>query len=483
MAHINGRPDIPVGYFHAADDATKTATALRASYNPSLSDRITNRLARANHPKQASFVNTVRQFALSRRENATTRKLAVARERFDALARSSNTNPEQLDTAQHAIDRYAHMQQRLGDKRTLGALAAEGELDSGVEQLTAGLQEKLSESGYVPLAGLRETAHAREQSNYLVSRDDGHRIKVNTESPPRLARMIANSVSAGYDRGSTGPGRAMRSVMQHALVGVYSAEQSIKGMAAKRLAGSAHLDVGAAARMDVRGLRSTQNRTLMRAALGGNVELNQAYAKVLDEQADNAIDRINKQHGPDYALLADVGGIKPPQVRFVERRVNEYFQPRTQPGAAPNGVGTASEAPREPTPASAPQARRGASIARFAVKLLDLRSKAIQHHHAGAARHAANSVQASADPAQRARLGALQARHEAGVAKAQYGRAVRRSLLQGQLLDTLADPGHRKLLETAFAPLDVGPAGHDQPDQPDGQGGARGPGATVTDHA
>jgi len=470
MAHINGRPIMSAGYFHAEGDATKTATALRATYNPSLSDRISNRLARASHPQSASFVNKVRQFALKRRDNDNTRQLAGARERFDVMARSSNTSPEQFDAARQDIARYAHMEQRLADKSTLSVLASAGDLANGVEQLSGRLQDSLSASGYVPLAGLRDTAHARENSGYMVSRTDGHRIKINTESPPRLARMIANSVSAGYDSGSSGAGRVMRSVMQHALVGVYSAEQSIKGMAARQLAGSAHLDEGARARMSLREVRSTQNRTMMRAALGGNVTLNQAYENVVDEQVTNAIGRMNKPNGPDYALREDVGGIKPPQVRFIERRVNEYFQQRTQPGTAPDDVNAASHGEQDVPPSSAPQARRGASIARFAVKLLDLRSKAIQHHHTSAAGHAANSVKASADPAQRERLGALQARHEAGAAKAQYGRNVRRSLLQGQLLETLADPANRKLIDTAFAPVGAGPADHDQPDQ---QGAAR----------
>lgn len=448
MAHINGRPDIPAGYFHASSDVEKTATARRASFNPSLSNRITNKFARTDKPKLARFVNSVRDIDLSLRQKVNNRRLTGARDRFEALQQSEQASPEQKRAGQADLDRLEHKGRRLESKQLLGQIARAGELEEGAQLLTEGLQQDLHAAGFVPLSGLRQAAPARLPSSYLIA-PDGHRIKVNAEAPPLMARLVANSVSADYDRGASGASRALRSAMQHALVGVYSAEQSIKGMAARRLADNPRLDQGARARMAVRAERTESNRTMAREALGGNLALDRSYRVAIGQQIDNAEARISDPQGPRYGVHDSVAGIKPPQVRAWERRANDYFQARP-----------------EATPAAdAPHPRRGAPIVRFAVKLATLHGRATHAWHLDAARSAADSLQTGSDPAARERLGQKQARHEAGAAKAQYGLTVLRSLRQGQLLQALDDPATRQLLDTAFPRPDDAPAGYDQPGQ------------------
>lgn len=417
MANIHGRPGIAAaGYFHDPGDVQKTATALRATYNPSLSNRITNAFARQERPKLAKFVNGFRNLDLSLREAVNGRRQDKARKQFAALAGDDNASTEDLQAAARRLDHLEHKAGRLDTKRTLGETARAGALDEGVQLANEGLQEKLLQEGYVPLAGLRDVPHDRVPSPYLVSGEDGHRIKIHSERPPLLARMIANSVSDGYDRGSSGAGRAARSTLQHALVGVYSAEQSIKGMGARALAGSGWLDKGASARMDLRGARTVQKRHLLQASFGGNVTLNDAFEQVRGQQTAHA--EAYEDAAPDeYARHGAPNGVRPLQTRFWQRRVDAFYSRHSGDG---------------PPPGAAPDA-----IARFAVGVANLRAKASKSVYASRQQRAEAKAQASEDSDVRDRYVAKASRYGANADK--WGQQVsrNRSALQGRLLDTL----------------------------------------------
>lgn len=333
MAHINGTPDSLAGYFHESGDAEKTATARRSDYKPGPLNRLTNKFARNDHPRLAKFANGIRSIDLSLRQAVNNRRLDSARKRFDAVDGADNATLAELQAAAAPVNRLAHKARRLDTKQLLGQVAAAGELADGVQEANEGLQHALLEDGFVPLEGLRDIAHTSIPSGYLVG-PDGHRIKINMERAPLAARVVADSVSAGYDRGSSGAGRAIRSTWQHALVGVYSAEQSIKGMAARKLSGASWLDDGARARMDVRAARTVQKRTLLQAAFKGNAGLNNAYIAVVNEQQEGAQQRLDNSAGPEYAVRERVDGVKPAQTHFLERRAKAYYQARQETGTS-----------------------------------------------------------------------------------------------------------------------------------------------------
>lgn len=459
MAHINGRPEIPAGYFHERGDTEKTGTARRSTYKPSLSDRITNRFARNERPALAKFVNGVRNLDLSLRQSVNQRRLNSARDRFQAVDSREDASTEELQVAGAPARRFEHIARRLETKKMLGQTALAGELKEGLEQATEGLQDDLRQDGYVPLTGLRATSQESLPSRYLVSPDDGHRIKVNSERPPLLARMIANSVSAGYDRGSSGASRSIRSTLQHALVGVYSAEQSIKGMAARSLSGSSRLDDGARARMDVRAARTGQKRTMLQASLQGNEALNNAYRSVVNEQIAAADTRLDDPNGPRYEVRPGVGAIKPPQTHFWERRVNAYYRSREEEATpmqspsrssspAPSVLESGSESSQDTSPTS--RSRSSGAIARFAIGVSNLRGKAAHSVHKAIVRDADAKMQRSEDPAERARYAERGARHQAGADKWEHTVTVRRSTLQGKLIDTLKDDKARELMDNSF---------------------------------
>lgn len=85
MGPINDKANITAGYFHHVDDTTKTATALRATYQPSLNNKITNKFARMDMPRLAGFTNAVRDFDLSIRQSWNRNRLASARNKIDDL--------------------------------------------------------------------------------------------------------------------------------------------------------------------------------------------------------------------------------------------------------------------------------------------------------------------------------------------------------------------------------------------------------------
>jgi hypothetical protein len=156
MPLISGQPDLPAGHMHASGDAGQTATAAGAGFQPSRSNRLTNKFARQQRPQLASFVHGVRQLGLSLRQD-----------------------------------------------------------------------------GDVPLSGSGATRHGKLPGAYLAACGDGHRIRMHSERRPLLARLIANALSAGYDRGAGGAGYPVLSTWQHALVGVYRAGlASVRGNAA-----------------------------------------------------------------------------------------------------------------------------------------------------------------------------------------------------------------------------------------------------------
>lgn len=440
MAHIKGGAPVPAAYSYHPGDAAKTSSALRSTFQPSISDRLTNQFARQGHPTLAKFVNSFRQADLSIRQALNQQRLSSERARADAFMGCAPAVRAPL--AGGPIGRHEHQARRLDTKRMLGEVAQAGVLHEGLELANEGLQEHLAQAGYVPLSGLSATPHDHLPSRYLVAPGDGHRIKIHSEAAPKLARMISSSVSAGYERTAGGAGRSMRSAAQQMLVGAYSAQQSAKGQLAGSMANSSLLDPGARARMEVRTARAGQNRTMMQAALGGNEQLNSAYRGVLDQQIEQAWDRVNQRAGTDYAVRSAPGGIKPPQTRFWERRVNAFYEQ----GGAQAGAASAAQAT---SLKQAPSALAG-SIARFALGVANVRNKAAQQLHLPPQSSTRASSERSPDASARVPPGVGNARDRAAAAKLKYGAAVRHSAMKGNLIATLANDRTRQVMEQSF---------------------------------
>lgn len=456
MNTINSRPTIPAGYFRASGEAIKPEALRRARYEPAPQDRIANSFARRGWTRVAGFANAIRGLDLKMRQKVNTRRADSARGRFDALDPERSTSSERAAAKAH-VDRLDFKGRRLETKRDLLQAAREGKLEESAQQATRELQDALKQDGYEAVERSRHRGPASVTSDYLVSAEDGHRIKINSERPPRLARMIAHAVSAGHDDGVSGVGRAMMSTVQHALVGVYSAELWAKGKGAGMLSNSQHLDEGARARMDLRAARSRHKRKLLHGSLDGNEALGNAFHGVLERQRESGQARLDASEGPRYDKRAGMYGVAPPQTRFWERKVDAYY--RTDTPETPDAASEAGfEKAREAGPAAQDSApgRRAGSIARFALGVANLRNKAATTYHQARAESAAAKLRDSAEPDEQGQLQEKFGRHQAAADKRRHTTALRTSAMQGRLIETLKDSDTREQVDKTFPRLNPG---------------------------
>lgn len=191
MSRINNPPDIQAGYLYRPDDHTGVVTAKRADFRPGVNDKLTNMLARSGHPRAAGFVNAVRAFDLGLRRSINTRQLDSARARIEKMgqeAASAGTDEksvgrrDRLDARVHDLE---IKDDRLAAKQELSVAARQGKLDDAVPIANEYQRAALRDRGYTEATGsLSKTGLDREQSQYLVSSVDGHRIRINADRPP-----------------------------------------------------------------------------------------------------------------------------------------------------------------------------------------------------------------------------------------------------------------------------------------------------------
>ncbi|MBP0597287.1 hypothetical protein J8I26_04175 [Herbaspirillum sp. LeCh32-8] len=462
MGPINDNTNITAGYFHHVDDTSKTATARRATYNPSPNNKITNKFARMDMPRMAGMVNAVRDFDLSIRQSWNRNRLNSARNKVDDLRAKGETG-DKMQRLQESVGRREHKDMRLVDKRSIGKAAVQKALNDETEMAQENLQAHLRSLDYQPLEGLRDVEHERVTSRYLSSVDDGHRIKIHSDGPPRLAAMVANQVSADHDRGASGISRRARSTMQHALVGIKGASLSLTGGVTGVMAGSRMLDQGSRARMDVRSARARQERDMLKGALGGNEALNASYRQTVEQQIADAARRQaasegqNGQDLPTYVVRASQDGIKPPQTRFWDRKVNQFYSPRPlAPATGEAATDAASDASsihsfdeKEAEEQQTVQRKPG-RLARFALGVSNLRNKrALQR--AGAEVAMANAKLAGfPDSEKKEAYEAAWQRSHTALDKASHAYATRRSAFQGKLIETLQQAEVRDYQQTSF---------------------------------
>ncbi|TWC67345.1 hypothetical protein [Herbaspirillum sp. SJZ099] len=442
MGPIDNKPVNSPGYFHRSDDASKTATALRSTFNPSPNNKITNMLARHHMPRAAGMVNAVRDLDLSIRKSWNQRRLDSARSKLGKMT-GAEEKPGAFDlqrqrAAEQQVEQREHNIRRLNGKQLIGQDAKAGRLDhQTVSELNEALQSHLKGKDYVPLSGLSDAKPESVRSRYLNEINDNHRIKVHSDGPPQLASYVANRVSAAYDRGASGVASRTLSTLQHALVGIQGAALSVKGAVAGSLAESKYLDAGGRARMDVRAARSEQKRTMLQASLKGNEVLKQAYRDVVEEQARSARARFAPSDNPDqprYVVRASAeDGKAPPQTRSWERRINQL---RQQPDAE-QGM------PRKP-----------GRLARFALATSNLRNKRAVHKAGGDMLLAAVKLNGINSDEQNAASMRKMEQSATAYDKAGHKYVARRSLLQGTLIETLAKPEMREMLDRSFPTQD-----------------------------
>ncbi|WP_050468532.1 hypothetical protein [Herbaspirillum chlorophenolicum] len=457
MGPIDNKPVNSPGYFHHIDDASKTSTALRSTFNPSPNNKITNMLARHHMPRAAGMVNAVRDLDLSIRKSWSQRRLDSARSKLEKMT-GAEEKPGAFDLQRQRAEQHEHNIRRLNGKQFIGQDARAGRLDhQTVSELDEALQSHLQGKGYVPLSGLSDAKPESVRSRYLSDINDNHRIKVHSDGPPRLASYVANRVSAAYDRGASGAASRTRSTLQHALVGIQGAALSVKGAVAGSLIESKHLDAGGRARMDVRAARSEQKRTMLQASLKGNEVLKQAYRDVVEEQAKSARARFAPSDNPDqpsYVVRSAGDGKAPPQTRSWERRINQL---RQQPDVAPAAATLESQSTGYSTDGSIdkPDAEQGAPrkpgrLARFALAASNLRNKRDLHKASGDMTLVfAKVIGVNSEQQHAAHMRDLKQSLTASD-KAGHKYVARRSLLQGTLIETLAKPEMREMLDRSF---------------------------------
>lgn len=451
MASIGGKPDIPAGYFHQIDDTTKTATAQRATFNPSVNNQITNRFTRMGMPKVANMVNSVRNMDLSIRQSVNKRRLDSARSKFGALEDEQSGDTEKLQKYGGQMQRFGLKQARLDNKRLIGEAAVKGELADGTQLANQAFAGELRSRDYQELSGLRDTPLHQIASNYLSSRDDRHRIKINSERPPALARMIANSVSSGYDNGSSGASRAARSTVQHALVGIQGAALSIKGSMSRSLSESKWLDEGARARMDVRAARTTQKKSMLQASFQGNIALNRAFERTRGEQAADAAARLANPEGPDYEIRESIQGVKPPQTRLWERRASAFASAfyAAPPEAANHAAETNSLAGNDVASAEA-QGRKAGRMARVAIGISNIGPRAALAYHAAKASQIHVKLHSARSEEEYDSYDLKREKQEALINNRAHVAMTRRSIVQGKLIDTLKSRENIETMDASF---------------------------------
>lgn len=439
MASIGGKPDIPAGYFHHSDDTTKTATAQRATFNPSVNNKITNRFTRMGMPAVANMVNSVRNMDLSIRQSVNKRRLDSARSKFDKLDDEGSGDTGKLQKYAARMQRFGLKETRLDNKRLIGESAVKGQLADGTDVANQAFAGELRSKGYEELEGLRDTPLHQMTSRYLSSTEDRHRIKINLERPQALARMNANWVGSSYDNGSSGATRAARSTVQHALVGIQGAALSIKGSIAKGLAENKRLDEGSRARMEVRAARATQKKTLLQASFQGNAALNQAYERIVEEQLDDARARLANTDGPAYEIRQSMQGTKPAQTRFWERRASAYY------GHQPAAVNDTAE-----TEAAQAEGRKAGRMAKIAIGISNIGPRASLAYHSAKASNVYVKLHSARSEEERDAYELRQEKQSAIMNNRAHVATTRRSIVQGQLLNTLKSEENLRMMDESF---------------------------------
>ena len=436
MSRINNPPGVQAGYLYRPDDHTGVATAKRADFRPGVNDKLTNMLARGGHPRVAGFVNAVRVLDLGLRRSSNARRLDSARAKIEKMgqeavpAEKSQIFANRRDRLEAKIQDLEINGARLETKENLSAMARQGSLESSVPLANEFHRQELRRGGYTEATGnLSRTELHREQSQYLVSSADGHRIRINAERPPLLARMVASSVSAAYDSGSSGATAAARSMAQHALLGVGLAAAYVEGMAAKGLSNSKLLDEGSRARMAVAAERKTGESDMLRSSLQGRSALNAAFDRAVDTQQASAGQRLSTQGQHGYLVRDAEHGVKPPQTRLLERRINQYYQTKAE-AASSRG---AAEGEAQPD-------IHAGRMVRFATKVANVPALLSIHMHGGASMAGLwrASAQGEGEHAQRHLDSA--ARHGAREAAAGFKYGAREAAIRGRLTTFLQEP-------------------------------------------
>ncbi|MBN9473214.1 MAG: hypothetical protein ABS43_12405 [Bordetella sp. SCN 67-23] len=443
MSRIDNPADVQAGYMYRPDDHTGVATAKRADFRPGPNDKLVNALARKEHPRAAGLVNTLRTLDLGLRRSVNTARLDSARARLDKMKQENVP----ADKAQAFAERRRRLEARVENldlkdarldlKQQLSKQARAGSLPEALPIANMTIGEELERRGYTEATGnLSKTGLRSEQSQYLVSSADGHRIRVNAERPPWLARMVASSVSAAYDRGSSGTAAAALNLAQHALVGVKMAAAHVEGAAAKGLSTSKQLDEGSRARMEAAVERTLGKRDMLRSSLQGRSALNAAFDRAVDAQQASAAQRLNTQSQHGYRVRDAVHGIKPPQTRLLERRVNQYYQAKAEAASG-----------QETGEGGAPPAIQAGRMVRFATKVANVPALLSIRMHAGAGRAGLwrASAQSPDERTQRQRedLEKHVAREDAAGIK--YG--VREAAIRGRLQAFLQEPQTMEALD------------------------------------
>jgi len=380
-------------YLYAPEDPTRTRTAQRATFNPSLRDRITNRLANQDHPRLAGFVNSLRVTSLKLRDSSNNRALQRTRDRFDALSRNAvEDDDEERHALKTTIDNRTTQQARIEVKKTLAQNALKGKYREALADANQEYPDMLREKGYTVQATDRATTPSNSATtNYLISQRDGHRVRVNTERPPGLARMVASSRSEAYDKGTSGGSwAAARSTVQHALVGVQQAALYVKGSTAGKLSRQQWmLDDGSRRRLEASSRRAADDRSMLSEAFHGNDALNQAFDAAVQRQRDQAARMVapaeaDAADGPRYEIRQPVRGVKPPRLNFLERRmVARYSKPVTGEGTAQASAAEAIDAAAQADQSGPALPRRAGRMMQFAVEISVVGARASSFYHQG----------------------------------------------------------------------------------------------------
>lgn len=338
MALGIGRP----GYYHHADDATQTATAQRATFTPTLSNKLSGwaldkggeKMQKLGHAiqylrnKDLTLRKNLQRSNQSRRVSTIER---AARREAGGLALAGRGNSDRISDIDQRSARdvdQAHDQgrlkrERLEWKQFINEAPSTAEMTRRIATANKAMGEMLGDSGYVPLGGLAQRAPEAVDPAYL-SNAQGRRVRANYTQPPLLARAIAQATSAQYDNGVSGADQAFRRTVQYGAVGVRNATLLAKQGFYAAGAMVTHSDGERHDTFLRRAGKARDMRGLNTAALRGNVVLGETFSAINNARFDANLSRLTSADR-GYQFTRNQAGVAPARTSWTTRNLNSYF--------------------------------------------------------------------------------------------------------------------------------------------------------------
>jgi len=294
------------GYWHHQDDSTQTATAQRATFTPTISNHVSQWLREKSSPKLQRLGQLI--------QDQRTKDL-------DWRQRRNESSMARRQSAGESTLRNELKAQRLQMKHIINKADSRQGMQESLQFANNQMAGTLKQRGYQPSAGLTKIAFPRAEAEYLSS-PDGHRVRINYQQAPFLARAIGQSTSWQSDHGVTGVNKALQRTVQHGAVGVRNAALLAKQGFFKTAAFISHSDGEAETTFLRRADAASDARRLNNAALRGNVALDDEFIKVNERRSGAVKSTLTaKRYQPSQNFF----GVSPAKTGWAARTTSEYF--------------------------------------------------------------------------------------------------------------------------------------------------------------